>query len=93
MTFYSKTCNQRLHVRDTDGEVPTFNVAKSAYKIIVERPKKHKDSWSAMDKRVYILGTTLENFRQVKRVFQVLSMSLVCPGSALCSFSLFMPVP
>ena len=45
---------------------PVFNMANSAYRTRVEKPKKYKGLWSAMNKRVYILGTTLEQLRQIK---------------------------
>ena len=48
------------------ADAPTFNVANSAYRTRVGRPKKYEDPWSAMNKRVYVLGTTLEKFRRVK---------------------------
>ena len=44
-------------------EVPTFN---TTYKTRVGAPKKYEDLWSAMDKKVYILGTTLKKLRRVK---------------------------
>ena len=51
------------------AEAQPFNMAKSAYKTRVGSPKKYKDSWSAMDRRVYIPGTTLEKLRRVKMAF------------------------
>ena len=50
----------------TMADVPTFNVANSAYRTKVGRPNKYEDPWSAMNKRVYVLGTTLEKLRRVK---------------------------
>ena len=44
---------------------PSFNVVNSVYKTRVGRPKKYKDPWSAMNKRMYILATTLEKLRRV----------------------------
>ena len=92
MTFIPKQVTKDCIYVTLMAEAPTLNVAKSAYKTIVGRPKKYEDSWRAMD-RVCILETTLENLRQVKMVFRVLYTSLVCPGSALHSFFLFMPAP
>ena len=48
------------------ADAPTFNVVNSAYRTKVGRPKKYEDPWSAMNKRVYILGTTLEMLRRVQ---------------------------
>ena len=61
--FQNLRPNNCVYVTPT-AEVPTFNVAKSAYKTIVGRPKKYEDLWSTMDKWVYILGTTLEKLSQ-----------------------------
>ena len=47
-------------------DAPTFNVANSAYRTKVGRPKKYEDPWSTMNKRVYVLGTMLEKLRRVK---------------------------
>ena len=76
-------------------------MANSAYRTRVGRPKKYEGLWSAMNKRVYILGTTLEQLRRIKEdndfpsddeavqyLLQRQSM-LLRPASASCSLSLF----
>ena len=45
---------------------PIFNMANSAYRTTVGRPEKYEGLWSAMNKRLYILGTTLEQLRRIK---------------------------
>ena len=66
--------------------VPSFNVANSAYKIRVGRPKKYKDPWSTMNKRGYILGMMLEKLRRAYLgTYEKLTLALM-----LLSVSLFM---
>ena len=44
----------------------SLNMANSAYRTRVGRPKKYEGLWSAMNKSVYILVTTLEQLRRIK---------------------------
>ena len=48
------------------ADAPTFYVANLAYRTRVGRPKKYEYPWSAMNKRAYVLETTLEKLRRVK---------------------------
>ena len=47
---------------------PVFNVMNSADRLRVGRPKKCKDSWSALNKRVYILGLHWKGLGELKKV-------------------------
>ena len=46
--------------------VPVFNMANLACRTRVGRPKKYEGLWSTVNKRGYILGTTLEQLRRIK---------------------------
>ena len=65
---------------------PSFNVANSVYKTRVGRLKKYEDPWSAMNKRMYILATTLEKLRRVTiRIYnQVMLLRHLCCYLRLC---------
>ena len=41
-------------------------MTNSAFRTRVGMPKKYEGLWTTMNKRVYILGTTLEQLRQIK---------------------------